>query len=112
MLIAIMGDTFDRVKEDQGRRDFQELARLVYRYEIVSARLCKRRKKKKGWKYVYYSREMKEEGEEGVETWEGRIRGIKREFTRIQTRNEEWQSRIEQELRLSKEQHLKTQSRL
>lgn len=36
MLIAIMGDTFDRVKEDQNRRDYQELASLVYRYEVIA----------------------------------------------------------------------------
>lgn len=56
MLISIMGDTFDRVREEQGRRDFQELAGLVYRYEIITAKLCcSKRKKKAIWKYIYYS---------------------------------------------------------
>ena len=40
MLIAIMSDTFDRVREDQTRRDLQEQIKLVYRYEIVAQKLC------------------------------------------------------------------------
>ena len=32
MLIAIMGDTYDRVKEKEDRRDLQELANLVFKY--------------------------------------------------------------------------------
>ena len=40
MLIAIMGDTFDRVKEDQDKRDFHEMAGLVYRYETIANKLC------------------------------------------------------------------------
>lgn len=66
-LIAIMGDTYDRVKEEQGRRDFQELASLVYRYEIISAKLCCSKGNKNKWKYIYYSEEKKEGGEEEVE---------------------------------------------
>ena len=41
MLIAIMGDTFDRVKEEQQRRDFQEMAGLIYRYETITRSFCK-----------------------------------------------------------------------
>ena len=59
MLIAIMGDTFDRVKEEQGRRDFQELASLVYRYEIIAAKLCCTRKNNRPWKYIYYFNEVR-----------------------------------------------------
>ena len=32
MLIAIMSDTYDRVKEDQSKRDFHELAGLLFEY--------------------------------------------------------------------------------
>lgn len=32
VLIAILGDTHDRVREDQARRDFQERFGLVYRF--------------------------------------------------------------------------------
>lgn len=32
MLIAIMGDTYDRVKEDSVKRDYHELAWLIYEY--------------------------------------------------------------------------------
>ena len=59
MLIAIMGDTFDRVKEEQGRRDYQELASLVYRYEIIAAKLCCSRIKNNPWKYIYYFNEVR-----------------------------------------------------
>ena len=61
MLIAIMSDAFDRVKEEQGRRDFQELASLVYKYEIISAKMCCWRRKKRGssWNYIFYSSEAK-----------------------------------------------------
>ena len=46
MLIAIMGDSFDRVMEDKERRDFQEMAGLVYRYEAIVDTLCQCRRKK------------------------------------------------------------------
>ena len=32
MLIAIMSDTYDRVKEDQSKRDYHELAGLLFEY--------------------------------------------------------------------------------
>ena len=89
MLIAIMGDTFDRVKEEQGRRDFQELAGLVYRYEITSAKLCCSKGKKGTWKYIYYSQEVRQEWGGEIEPWEGRVKGIKRELEKMQARIEE-----------------------
>lgn len=96
MLIAIMGDTFDRVKEEEGRRDFQELAGLVYRYEIVVAKLCcSKNRKGKPWKYIYYSEEVKQVGEEARDEWQGRVKGIKLEIERMQKKNEEWQLRME-----------------
>ena len=56
MLIAIMGDTFDRVKEEQGRRDFQEMAGLIFSYEIIAQTLCsKKRSKHQDWKYIFVS---------------------------------------------------------
>ena len=42
-VIAIMSDSYDRIKSDQGPRDLQELAGLVYKYKIVERRLCGRR---------------------------------------------------------------------
>ena len=36
MLISIIGDTYDRVKEDQSRRDLQELLGLVEKHEILT----------------------------------------------------------------------------
>ena len=36
LLIAIMGDTYDRVMEEQGMRDFQEMGGLIHRYEIIA----------------------------------------------------------------------------
>ena len=56
MLIAIMGDTYDRVKEESARRDFQEMAGLIYRYELIAQWMCSsRRRRVKGWKYIFYS---------------------------------------------------------
>ena len=104
MLIAIMGDTFDRVKEEQSRRDYQEMAGLVHRYEIVASKLCcSRRKREKPWKYLFYSSDSrKEEGGSG-DAWEGRIKGIKREIERMQKKNEQWQTRSEEWRRKSEE---------
>ena len=80
MLIAIMGDTFDRVKEEQGRRDFQEMAGLIYRYEIIAYTVCRWRKIKRVWKYIFVSEDVKYSGEEAIDVWQGRIRGIKMEI--------------------------------
>ena len=59
MLIAIMSDTFDRVKEEQVRRDFQEMAGVVYRYETIMESLCLKRKKSKKGRYIFISEEVK-----------------------------------------------------
>ena len=83
MLIAIMGDTFDRVKEEQGRRDFQEMAALVYRYEIIAQTIWKWLKRKGVWKYIFVSEDVKHSGEEAIDVWQGRIRGIKMEIEKV-----------------------------
>ena len=78
MLIAIMGDTYDRVKEDQARRDYHELAQLLYKYEVIMSVLCCCSKKRRAWKYIYFSEEAhKRGGEATVPHWEGRVKGIK-----------------------------------
>ena len=61
MLIAIMGDTYDRVMEDLPRRDLQELAMLVYRYLIIRGCVCccQKRKNKEPWKYLWFTQEVK-----------------------------------------------------
>ena len=89
MLIAIMGDTFDRVKEESGRRDFQEIAGLIYRYEIIAYSLCKWRKLKSIWKYIFVSEDVKHSGEEAIDVWQGRIRGIKMEIEKVLKKQEE-----------------------
>lgn len=53
----------------------------MYRYEIVVAKLCCSKRAKK-WKYIYYSEEVKQEGEERDE-WQGRVKGIKLEIERM-----------------------------
>ena len=93
MLIAIMGDAFDRVKEEQGRCDFQEMAALIYRYEIIAHSLCKRTKRV--WKYIFVSEDVKYSGEEAIDVWQGRIRGIKTEIEKSYKKQEEWQSKFE-----------------
>ena len=85
MLIAIMGDTYDRVMEDLSRRDLQELASLVYTYLLIRPFLCCCCccccKKKETWKYLWSTSETDESEEEMG--WEGRVRGIKRHIDRI-----------------------------
>ena len=89
MLIAIMGDTYDRVMEDLSRRDLQELASLVYTYLLIRPFLCCccccccccYCKKKETWKYLWSTSETDESEEEMG--WEGRVRGIKRHIDRI-----------------------------
>ena len=78
MLIAIMGDTYDRVMEDLPRRDLQELAMLVYRYLIIRGCVCccQKRKNKEPWKYLWFTQEVKASSGEKELGWEGRIRGI------------------------------------
>ncbi len=66
MLIAIMGDTFDRVMEDSSRRDLQELAGLVYKYILIRPFLCCCLKKQP-WKYLWFTREAKQEEQEEKE---------------------------------------------
>ena len=91
MLIAIMGDTFDRVKEEQDRRDFQEMAGLIYRYEIIAYSVCVWRKTKRVWKYIFVSEDVKHSGEEAIDVWQGRIRGIKLEIEKVLKKQEEWE---------------------
>ena len=64
-----MGDTFDRVKEEQARRDFQEMAGLIYWYEIIAQTLCKCKKRKRDWKYIFVSEGVKYSGEEAIDVW-------------------------------------------
>lgn len=45
MLISIMGDTQDRVKESQARRDMQELVGLVEQFEVLAKVLCRCKRK-------------------------------------------------------------------
>lgn len=95
MLIAIMGDTFDRVMEDQGRRDYQEMAGLVYRYEAIVDTLCHcKKKKRQPWKHILYTEFVKEEGEEVIEPWQGRIRGIKLDIEKLQRKQEQWEDEM------------------
>ena len=87
MLIAIMGDTYDRVKEDQARRDYHELVHLLYKYEVIMGVLCCwRRNKPRAWKYIYFSEEAQGVGElqGGVSQWEGRVKGIKTQIINSQ----------------------------
>lgn len=102
-----MGDSYDRVKEEQGRRDYQELVGLVYRYEVIAARLCCSKRKKKAWKYIYYYQEVKQDVTEVIEPWEGRIKGIKKELEKMQNKHYEWQQRNEAEFKLNEERHKK-----
>ena len=52
---------------------------LVCRYEIIAQTLCKR-KRNKEWKYIFLSEEMKYTGDEAIDVWQGRIKGVKLEI--------------------------------
>lgn len=56
MLIAIMGDTYDRVKEESIKRDKHEIAYLLYEYELVGRVKCCC-KRDRTWKYLFFSKE-------------------------------------------------------
>ena len=61
------------------------MAGLVYRYEIIVAKLCcGRRRSHKKWKYVFYAEEVKQSGDEAIDPWQGRIKGIKREIEKLE----------------------------
>ena len=52
--------------------------------------MCKgKRRKKKAGKYVFVSEDVKYSGEEAIDEWQGRIRGIKMEIQRNSKKQEE-----------------------
>ena len=60
----------------------------MYRYEIIANKLCCcRKKRQKNWNYIFYFDEFKMEGDEGIDPWQGRIKGIKKELERMQKKN-------------------------
>ena len=63
---------------------------LVYRYEIIGGTLCSR-KSNRVWKYIFLSEDVKHTGQEGIDEWQGRIRGIKLEIEKNRRVHEEWQ---------------------
>ena len=97
MLIAIMGDTFDRVKEESGRMDFQEMASLIYRYEIIAQSLCKGNR---GQVWKYMSQDVKYSGDEAIDVWQGRIKLV---IERSQKKQEEWHNQTKKWLSENKE---------
>ena len=90
MLISIMGDTYDRVKEDQTRRDLQELLGLVEKHEIL-AKFFTRCKpggaSAPSSRFIFFSQEKANQSLEAIDHWEGRVKGIKNQIKKIQTRN-------------------------
>ena len=80
------------------------MAGLVYRYEIIARTVCKGKEKKEAGKYIFVSEDVKYSGEEGVDAWQGRIKGIKLEIDKVmkkeneeQKKNEEWQKKQEEQ---------------
>lgn len=114
LVIAIMGDTFDRAKEREASADFHWLVGLVYKYEIVAPCLCRCGcgcKKGKEWKYIFYSKEVKGEGEKGGEAWKGRVREIKMELKEMQRKNEEWWRNTEERERENEEKRQRAEKK-
>ena len=98
MLIAIMGDTYDRVTEQQDTLYFRVTVQLLYRSEAILVTFCKCDRSKRGvWKYIFLSEDVKYSGEEVLDIWQGRIRGIKMEIERLLKKQEEWQNKNERE---------------
>ena len=115
MLIAIMGDSFDRVMEDKERRDYQEMVGLVYRYEAIVDTLCylkKKKSKEKAWKYIWYTEFLKEEGEEVIEAWQGRVRGIKIDLEKMQRKQEQWEQEMKKWMKQNDEKQKKSEDKL
>ena len=66
------------------------MAGLIYRYEVIAQTLCKCKKRRRVWKYIFVSEDVKYSGEEVIDVWQGRIRGIKMEIEKNQRKQEEW----------------------
>ena len=54
ILIGIIGDAFERAKEEEGRQDFQDMAYLISEYEIIARTLvCNCIRRRAVWKLIY-----------------------------------------------------------
>ena len=54
------------------------------------------RKVKRVWKYIFVSEDVKYSGEEAIDVWQGRIRGIKMETDKVlKKQNEDHKENIE-----------------
>ena len=116
MLIAIMGDTYDRFQEQQEPRDFQELAGPLHRYLLHRRLLCcchRSHPRSHSWKYLFYSVDSEAAAAPFApqEEWEGRVQSLKRALRlqveevgralQRQLRDElgEWKNELEREVK-------------
>ena len=65
------------------------MAGLICRYEIIAQTVCKWFKRKSVWKYIFVSEDVKYSGEEAIDVWQGRIRGIKMEIEKVLKKQDE-----------------------
>lgn len=82
MLLAIMGDTFDRVQETVENNMIRELVGMM----VENANLVNRKRLFKKSKYIFVIQE--EKAEESQISWEGRLKTLKKYMNRsVDTQN-------------------------
>ena len=72
------------------------MAGLIYRYESIAKTLFKR-DKGDTWKYIFVSQDVQYQGEEAIDVWQGRIKGIKLQIERYHKKQEQWQDNWKEE---------------
>ena len=67
------------------------------------------------WKYIFVSEDVKYSGEEVIDVWQGRIRGIKLEIEKVlknQQKQEEWHNENEEWKKKQEDKWAKTEVQL
>lgn len=79
LLIAIMGDTYDRVKERQNVADIQELLNMIL--ETESYLIWKKSASNKSYLQVCYGSD--DQNKENSQTWQGKIKAINNQIKSV-----------------------------
>lgn len=82
LLIALMGDSFDRINEIQESAYLQELSSFIaeYSYLFPHEKFSRR-------PYIVYLKQLEEDEDDpnGSEVWHGKLKDIKNSFKRLMT---------------------------
>ena len=81
LLIAIMGDTYDRVKERQNVADIQELLNMIL--ETESYLIWKKQATDKSYLQLCFGSD--EQSRENSQDWQGKIKAISSQVKNVQT---------------------------